>query len=287
MVDGPNLYEYSRSNPMRFFDVTGRDSETRLDREIKKAITTLNSLYPEDNPQWGIWREEYYFLKSLKGIHDYQLDRTGVALKVEKYPVTRKDGEWVFDPEKNQYFTGGGFGSEYPGGFCLGSARNFGMRVLFGKDLPSYRQQLAKHKARIEDFKSKSMARERAEEFIKRIESHTNHPKDMARFNKGLAERYENKIGDVAFVSSNSRREAWNALREGSPVMVGSGYHWVMVVRSPRGQLWKIDSYTNDSSGVTPISSSEFEQLGGYFEFIVDAATKAPIGSEKASEYRR
>jgi hypothetical protein len=237
--------------------------------------------------EYWTWYEEHNFLQSLKGIHDYQLKTVGVKLKREKYPVTRRGGNWVFDPSKNQYFDGKA-GSEYPGSFCLGSARNFGMRVLFGKDLSTYRQQLTKHKTKIEDFASKSMALERAEEFIERIVSHTIEPGDRARFNQGLAQRYENKIANIEFVASNSRGEAMKALKEGSPIMVGSGYHWVMVVRSPRGQLWEIDSYmANEASGVFPISASEFHQLGSQYEIIVDATTKEPISSGKAGKYRK
>ena len=297
-VDGLNLYEYARSNPMRFSDVTGHNSETPLGRAIKKAEARMKSIdaKKENAPSeaqsdlsfdyWS-WLQEYDFLQSLKGIHDYQLKTVGVALKREKYPVTRRGGNWVFDTSKNQFFDGKA-GSEYPGSFCLGSARNFGMRVLFGKDLPTYRQQLTKHKNRIEDFASKSMALERAEEFIERIVTHTIEPGDRARFNKGLAQRYENKISNIEFVASNSRGEALKALEQGSPVMVGSGYHWVMVVRSPRGQLWEIDSYmANEASGVFPISSSEFVQLGSLFEIIVDATTKEPIALDKAKTYRK
>lgn len=300
-VDGPNLYEYTRSNPMRFSDVTGHNAESTLDRAIRTVVTRINSLFasaqkanaPPDEEIWARfsdWRAEHLFLEGLKGIHDYQYNTTGIALKVERYPVTEKGieghGDWVFDPTKNQKFIGK-LGSEYPGSFCLGNARNFAFRTLFGRDLPSYRQQLRKHKARIEDFKRKSMDRERAEEFIERIISHKHGPKAISKFNKSLAQRYENKIDNVALVASTSRREAWKVLREGSPVIVGRSWHWVMVVMSPRGQLWQIDSLYSDSDGVKPISRSEFEQLGNRFEFIVDATTKVPISSRDVSQYKR
>jgi hypothetical protein len=102
-----------------------------------------------------------------------------------------------------------------------------------------------------------------------------------------LAQRYDDKISNIEFVASNSRGAALKALEQGAPVMVGSGYHWVMVVRSPRGQLWENSYKANEASGVCPISGAEFQQLGSLFEIIVDATTKEPIPATNAGAYRK
>jgi hypothetical protein len=81
-------------------------------------------------------------------------------------------------------------------------------------------------------------------------------------------------------VRNASRSEAFNALKQGAPIIADleGGSHWVLVQRSPRGQLWANDPLSG--SGVRKISSSE---LGSRFELIVDANSGDPITANKAA----
>jgi hypothetical protein len=87
-------------------------------------------------------------------------------------------------------------------------------------------------------------------------------------------------------IKSVDRREAFDALRAGAPVLadLSGGWHWVMVQRSPQGNLWSNDPLSAGSAGVKRISEAE---LGSRFEIIVDATTGKPITSDQARSYRK
>jgi hypothetical protein len=228
------------------------------------------------------WSRERDFLQGLKAIYESQ---AGVPLNYRSYPVTRldpktgssgKDNPWR-PSTKRQAFSQG----EADGSFCLGTSRAMAFRAIFGLDKPSNRTILADLKKKIEAAKSSGDTATEAKLIISRIVSHAHDPGSIKQFNQDLASRYGIKN---TIIRNASRTEAFNALKQGIPILADleGGWHWVLVQRSPRGQLWANDPLSG--SGVRKIASSE---LGSRFELIVDAKTGGPITPNQAGAYQQ
>jgi len=223
------------------------------------------------------------FLEKIKAIHETQ---RGVPLNYDQYPITRRDSKtgivnahnrWLFTPSR-QNFKGSG---EKEGSFCLGTARGMAFRSIFGLELPTYRKVLMDLRERIETAKKDEDIKKEADALISRTVSHVHKRGSIEQFNADLASRYG--IKNVKIKSSESLKEALDALKAGAPILVNlkpHGWHWVLVHRSPQGKLWSNDPL---EGGVKPISPSEFESR---FEIIVDASTDKPITPDKASSYK-
>lgn len=75
-----------------------------------------------------------------------------------------------------------------------------------------------------------------------------------------------------------------DALKKGAPIIADTtgGGHWVLVQRSPRGELW-----ANDPDRIWGIRKISWSELGFRFELIVDAKTGEPITPNKAAAYQK
>ena len=153
-------------------------------------------------------------------------------------------------------------------------------RTVFGLDKPSNRVVLTDLKKKIEEAKATGNTAAEAALIISRIVSHSHDPGSVKQFNQDLASRYGIKN---TIVRDASRSEAFDSLKKGAPIIADleRGWHWVLVQRSPRWQLWANDPLSG--SGVRKISASE---LGSRFELIVDAKTGEPITPNKAAAYQ-
>ena len=234
------------------------------------GITTPAAL--EEKRKVNAWANEVAFLERLKPLYESQ---TGVALKHRHYPVTKTDPAtkksgpntpWRLSPTRQAFSS-----LEAGGSFCLGASRGMAFRSVFGLDRPTNIKVLTDLKKDIEAaVKAKDVATE-ARLIISRIVSHLHDPGSMKQFNQDVASRYG--VKNVA-VRSATRSEALDALKKGAPVIADlqGGWHWVLVHRSPLGQLWASDPLRG--SGIRKTSSSE---LGSRFELIVDATSGDPI----------
>ncbi len=234
---------------------------------------------------WDIPRfksQSEMFHEHIKAIHETQ---RGVSLSHDQYPITRRDSKtgivnahnrWLFTPSR-QNFKGSG---EKEGSFCLGTARGMAFRSVFGLELPTYRKVLMELRERIDTAKKDKDIKKEADALISRTVSHVHKRGSIEQFNADLESRYG--IKNAKIKSSESLKEALDALKAGAPILVdlNGGWHWVVVHRSPDGKLWSNDPL---ESRVKPISPSEF---GSRFEIIVDANTGKPITPDKASSYK-
>lgn len=235
---------------------------------------------------WSIPRfksQSEIFLEEIKAIHETQ---RGIPLSYDQYPITRKDpktgivnahNRWLFTPRR-QNFKGSG---EKEGSFCLGTARGMAFRSIFGLELPTYRKVLMELGERIETAKRDKDIKKEAEALISRTVSHIHKRGSIEQFNADLESRYG--IKNVKVKSSESWKEALDALKAGAPILVNlkpHGWHWVLVHRSPHGKLWSNDPL---EGSVNPISPTRFESR---FEIIVDANTDKPITPEHARNYK-
>ena len=303
-ADATGLYEYARSNPMSLRDASGRDSESQIDRAIRAAeqqrrghTERANRLQAaptstEKALQAGRelatsfkWENEKSFLETLKAVHETQ---RGVPLSYDRYPVTKKDPDtgaggannpWRHTPHR-QSFAGTG---EAQGSFCLGTSRGIAFRTTFGLSKPAYRQTLTDLKSTIETAKRSGAEADEARAIISRLASHLHDPGSMAQFNADLESRYG--VEGVK-IKSADRKEAFDALAAGAPVLadLSGGWHWVVVHKSPQGQLWANDPLEQGASGIKRISPGE---LGIRFEVIVDATTGTPIVPAQAHSYEK
>jgi hypothetical protein len=235
---------------------------------------------------WDIPRfksQSELFHENINAIHETQ---RGVPLSFDQYPITRSDPQtgivnahnrWLFTPNR-QNFKGSG---EKEGSFCLGTARGMAFRAIFGLELPTYRKVLMDLRDKIETAKKDKDIKKEADALISRTVSHIHKRGSIEQFNADLASRYS--IQNVKIKSSESLKEALDALKAGAPILVNlkpHGWHWVLVHRSPEGKLWSNDPL---EGRVKPISPDEFESR---FEIIVDAKTDKPITSDKARSYK-
>lgn len=188
------------------------------------------------------------FLESLKATYESQ---AGVPLNYRRYPVTNtdpqtnrtgKDTLWR-QSAKRQIFSP----LEAGGSLCLGSARGMAFRSAFGLHKPSNRQVLTKLKVENEDLETSY------------------------------------GIKNVKVVSA-SRKDAFDALKNGAPIIADleGGWHWVLLQRSPRGQLW-----ANDPLGGSGIRRTTAGDLGTRFELIVDAQSNQGITVGTVSKYQK
>ena len=228
------------------------------------------------------WSRERDFLEQLKAVHESQ---AGVPLSYRDYPVTQKDpttgkvnknGPWRLSTKREDFSQ-----AEADGSFCLGAARSMVFRTLLGLDKPTNRAILTDLKKKIEAAKASGNIDAEARLLISRIVSHKHAPGSIKQFNQDLASRYGIKN---TIVRDASRSQAFDALKRGAPIIADleGGWHWVLVQRSPRGQLWANDPLPG--YGVRKISSNE---LGARFELIVDATTGDPITRNKAGAYKK
>lgn len=234
-----------------------------------------------DFGRFSLWAREAEFLENLKTVYENQ---SGVPLNYTRFPVTKKDPQgrsgrstpWRFTPQRQQFDR-----SEAAGSFCLGSARSMALRSIFGIAKPTYRQVLAALNKDILAAKSKGDTPTEARLLISRIVSHSADPGSLAQYNQDLADRYG--VTNVKVVTVD-RARALDALRAGSPVLADlvGGRHWVMVRRSPRGELW-----ANDPLFDPPIQKITMSKLGNRFEIVVDATTLRPITPGSAAAYQR
>ena len=297
-ADSLFLYQYARSNPLYFTDSGGLESESQVDRAIGAAERQMEAYarqaasYDEKGrtddarlakSKYWKWFEEKNFLSTLKAVQELQV---GVPLSYDRYPVTQTDpatgaigrnNPWR-PADKPQSFAGSG---EKEGSFCLGTSRAMAFRTIFGLDKPSYFRILSDLRAQIESARASGAKADEARALISRIVSHSNGAGSVEQFNKDLEARYG--IRNVK-VKSVEWREALEALKLGTPVLADekpAGFHWVLISRSPQGQLWVNDPLPG-SGGVKPISTRE---LSGRFEIIVDATTGKPITAAQARAY--
>jgi hypothetical protein len=247
--------------------------------------TNDGSAAHKERAKYWEWSRERDFLERLKAVYESQ---AGVPLTYTSYPVTKvdpntgklgKDNPWR-PSTKRQIFKQ----SEADGSFCLSASRSMAFRTLFGLHKPSNRAVLTDLKKKIEAAKASGNTGAEAALIISRIVSHSHDPGSMKQFNQDLALRYG--IKDT-IVRNALRSEAFDALKQGAPIIADlkgwvPGWHWVLVQRSPRGQLWANDPLPG--KGVRKISSSEF---AGRFELIVDAKTGDPITPTKAGAYQK
>jgi hypothetical protein len=234
-----------------------------------------------DVPRWKSQSE--IFFEKIKAIHETQ---QGVPLSYDQYPITRADPTTVMAnvhnrwrlTAKRQNFKGSG---EKEGSFCLGTTRGMAFRSIFGLELSTYRQVLMDLRARIEKAKKDKDINKEAEALISRTVSHIHKRGSIQQFNEDLESRYG--IKNVK-TKDASRKEALDALKAGAPILADleGGWHWVLVHRSPEGQLWQNDPLP--SGGVKRISPSD---LGSRFEIIVDAKTDKPITPDQAANYKK
>ena len=229
------------------------------------------------------WLRERDFLEGLKAVYESQ---AGVPLNYRNYPVTKvdsktgtsgKDNPWRPSAKRQEFSQ-----DEANGSFCLGASRGMAFRTVFGLDKPSNRAVLGELKQKIEEARVSGDTDTEAKLIISRIVSHSHDPGSVKQFNLDLESRYGIKN---TIVRSATRSEAFGALKQGTPIIAdlgSSGWHWVLVQRSPLGQLWANDPLSG--SGVRKISSSE---LGSRFELIVDAKTGDSINPNMTSMYQK
>jgi hypothetical protein len=239
------------------------------------------------------WTRERDFLEKLKAVYESQAgiplgyplhrSRSHRSCDYTLYPVTKKgpitgkpgaDNPWRLSPRREEFCK-----SEDDGSFCLGASRAMAFRTVFGLDRPSNRAVLTDLKKKIVVAKASGDTGAEAALIISRIVSHSHDPGSVKQFNLDLASRYGIKN---VIVRNASRSEAFDALKQGAPIIadLDGGWHWVLVQKSPRGQLWANDPLSG--SGIKKISPSE---LGSRFELIVDAPTGDPITPYKAGAY--
>jgi hypothetical protein len=241
------------------------------------------------------WMREHDFLEKLKAVYEsqagvplgYSLHRSPPGAKCDYYtlyPVTKKDphtgksgkdNPWRMSTSLEKFCK-----SEDDGSFCLGASRAMAFRIAFGLARPSNRAILTDLKNKIAAAKASGDTGAEAALIISRIVSHSFDPGSVKQFNQDLPSRYGIKN---TIVRSASRSEAFDALKPGGAPIIADlkgGWHWVLVQRSPRGQLWANDPLSG--SGIRKISSNE---LGSRFELIVDAKTGDPITPYKAGAY--
>ncbi|MBD9356763.1 hypothetical protein [Methylomonas albis] len=262
-----------------------KQMQIHYDRREKYAAgagrTNDGSAARKEEVKWWEWSSELQFLERLKAVYETQ---AGVPLSYRSYPVTRvdpvsgnasKNSPWRRS-SKYQVFSA----DEANGSFCLGSSRAMALRTVFGLDKPSNRTVLTDLKKQIEAAKSAGDIETEAKLIISRLVSHLHDPASVKQFNQDLASRYGIKN---AIIRSASRSEAFDALKQGAPIIADleGGWHWVLVQRSPRGQLWANDPLSG--YGVRKIALSA---LGSRFELIVDAKTGAPITPGQAATYQ-
>lgn len=229
------------------------------------------------------WSRERDFLERLKAVYESQ---AGVPLSYRRYPVTKvdpntgrsgKNNPWR-QSTKRQAFSP----LEQSGSFCLGASRAMAFRTVFGLNKPSNRAVLTDLKKKIEAAKKSGDTDAEAALIISRIVSHSHDPGSVKQFNQELESRYGIKS---TIVRNASRSEAFDALKQGAPIIADlqGGRHWVLVQRSPRGQLWANDPLSG--SGIRKIRKIASSELGSRFELIVDAKTGDPITPYKAGAY--
>lgn len=234
-----------------------------------------------DLAEFSLWAREAGFLENLKAVYENQ---SGVPLNYTRFPVTKKDAQgrstrntpWRFTPQRQQFDR-----SEAAGSFCLGSTRSMALRSIFGIGKPTYRTVLAALNSAILAAKANRDTPAEAQLLISRIVSHTADPGSLAQFNQDLSERYG--LTNVKVIAVD-RRQAMDALKAGAPVMADleGGWHWVMVSRSPRGELWANDPLVDRTiRRITPA------ELGTRFEIVVDATTLQPITAGNSAPYQR
>jgi hypothetical protein len=213
------------------------------------------------------------------------------------YPVTKKHpftgksdpaNSWRQSSTLEKFCTDEDYGS-----FCLGAARSMAFRTIFGLDKPSNLDVLKDLKEKILAAKASKDTDTEARLIISRIVSHKHKPGSLKQYNQDLAQRYGIKntiVRDISTSKTQTYAEAWNkalnALKQGAPVIadlkdVTPGWHWVMVRRSPLGELWANDPLPDRR--VRKISPRDF---AGRFELIVDANTGKPITPDKAGAYK-
>ena len=264
-----------------------RQMQIHYDRQRKYAAgagtTNDGTAARKEIAKYWEWSSELGFLERLKAVYETQ---AGVPLNYRNYPVTKadpatgaagKDSPWRRSG-KRQVFSEG----EANGSFCLGTSRAMAFRTLFGPDKPSNRTILSDLKKKIQAAKAAGDTETEAKLIISRIVSHLHDPGSVKQFNQDLAERYGIKN---TIVRSASRAEAFAALKQGAPIIVDleGGWHWVLVLRSPRGQLWANDPLTG-FGGIRKIAASE---LGSRYELIVDAKSAAPITLSQATLHQK
>jgi hypothetical protein len=232
-----------------------------------------------DSELWGFEAE---FLKTLQAIYETQ---KGVGLPYYNFPVkqtgTGKFRKWEFSSTRRDFlYKGEPLESE--GSFCNGTARAMALRATFGADKPSNKDILTELRDRILLAKQSKNLQAEAEAIIDRIVTHVSNPFAITRYNQQLESRYG--IKNVK-LRSESQEDALRALNAGAPIIADlkpNGWHWIMVQKSPRGEIWGLDPLS--SGGVYRIRLS---QLGGRFEIIVDAGTDKPIEPSTAEKYEK
>ena len=221
------------------------------------------------------WSAELAFLESLKSFFESQ---AGVALTYSMYPVTQVDpisrkfsqnNKWVQATKRSTFSRG-----EQQGSFCLGAARSMAFRTLFGADRPKYREVLTELKKGIEEAHKQGDTALEARLIISRIVTHTSSTRTGPgeQFNQDIGARY--RVKDVMVRPETTWAEALKALKLGAPVMADleGGWHWIMLRRSPRGQLWASDPLSGGE--VRLATRSDF---GTRFEVIVSRTTAVPV----------
>lgn len=281
----PGLGELGESDIDQAIRAAKRQMQIHYDRQAKYAAgagtTNDGTAARKEIAQYWEWSSELGFLERLKAIYETQ---AGVPLNYRNYPVTKadpktgvagKDSPWRRS-SKRQVFSAG----EANGSFCLGTSRAMAFRSLFGVDKPSNRSILTDLKKKIEAAKTAGDIETEAKLIISRIVSHLHDPGSVGQYNQGLAARYEIKN---TIIRSASRAGAFDALKRGAPVIADleGGWHWVLVLRSPRGQLWANDPLTG-FGGVRKITAS---QLGTRYELIVDTKTGEPITFDQVRQH--
>ena len=111
-------------------------------------------------------------------------------------------------------------------------------RSAFGLGLPTYRKVLMDLRERIETAKKDKDIQKEADALISRTVSHIHKRGSIEPFNADLESKYG--IKNVKIKSSESLKEAIDALKAGAPILVNlkpHGWHWVLVHRSPQGTL--------------------------------------------------
>jgi hypothetical protein len=261
------------------------DRRMTIHRDRASADATPGDKRRTEIGEYWKWYREKLFLETLKSVHESQ---RGVPLSYDRFPVTktdavtgarRKDTPWRHTSQR-QSFAGSG---ERQGSFCLGTTRGIAVRKTFGLGKPTYSRVLTDLTAKAEAAKKDGAEADEAAALISRIVSHLHDPGSLEQFNQDLESRYG--IANVSFKAA-ARREAFDALKAGASVLADleGGWHWVMVSRSPQGNLWKNDPLQAGGSGVQQISANE---LGSRFEIIVDAATGKPITPADAASHEK
>jgi hypothetical protein len=257
-----------------------RDAATaRYNQLTAGGITTREAL--KEKRKWWDWASEVDFLESLKSTYETQ---AGVPLNFQHYPVTKKDPKTGKSGKDNpwrptstrQAFEAG----EANGSFCLGTSRGMAFRSVFGLDRPTNRQVLTDLKQGIEKARAKGDVAQEAKLIISRLVSHLHDPGSMKQFNADIESRYGIKN---VLVKAASKNEAFDALKKGSPIISdlgNTGWHWVLVHRSPLGQLWANDPLSGSGIRKLPVS-----EMGSRFELIVDATTGEPITPGKVAAH--